>query len=80
MEEARHQREIREKENALKYEKGLLEVSHMPFNPSVIIKDSYGNRWVKCIHCSKMKLASEFAIYGGEGKLSLGTCSECNRK
>ena len=80
LEEARRQREIREKENALKYEKGLLEVSHMPFDPSVIIKDSYGNRWVKCIHCGKMKLASEFAIYGGEGKLSLGTCSECNRK
>ena len=40
--------------------------------------DSKGNRWIRCEFCGKIAVDSEFASYGGEGRVNLGTCKECS--
>ena len=44
-----------------------------------LVKDQYGNRWIKCEFCGKMGKDSEFSSYGGAIgiHLNLGTCKEC---
>jgi hypothetical protein len=39
--------------------------------------DSEGNRWIKCEFCGKIAKDSEFAMYGGPGRVNIGTCYEC---
>lgn len=41
------------------------------------IRDSEGNRWIKCELCGKIAKENEFATYGGPGRINLGTCKEC---
>ena len=43
------------------------------------IKDSDGNRWVKCEFCGKIAMDREFSSYGGKNHVNLGTCIECSR-
>lgn len=42
-----------------------------------IIRDSNGNRWVKCKYCGKLAMEKEFVIYGGKGTINIGTCYDC---
>ena len=46
------------------------------------VRDSEGNRWIKCEYCGKMAVDSEFSSYGGPIgiHLNLGTCKECLAK
>lgn len=41
------------------------------------IHDHIGRRWIKCELCGKIKLESEFSIYGGLNKVNLGKCRDC---
>lgn len=45
-----------------------------------IIRDRFGNRWVKCEICGIIKQDVEFASYGGTNHINLGTCRECCRR
>lgn len=42
-----------------------------------IIRDSNGNRWVKCKFCGKIAIEKEFTTYGGIGTINIGTCYDC---
>lgn len=44
------------------------------------VRDSYGNRWIKCEYCGKSAKSAEFSSYGGAIgiHLNLGTCKECS--
>lgn len=44
------------------------------------VRDSEGNRWIKCEFCGKIAMETEFTSYGGEigVHLNLGTCKECS--
>lgn len=43
------------------------------------VRDTYGNRWIKCEFCGKVAKDTEFSSYGGAigVHLNLGTCREC---
>lgn len=43
------------------------------------IRDSFGNRWIKCEICGKIAKEEEFSIYGGDGHINLGKCSKCSK-
>lgn len=42
-----------------------------------IIRDSNGNRWVKCKFCGKISMEKDFVIYGGIGTINIGICYDC---
>ena len=42
------------------------------------IRDTAGNRWIKCEFCGKIAMEKEFNSYGGVGHINLGTCKECS--
>lgn len=42
------------------------------------VRDTDGNRWIKCEFCGKIAMESEFSSYGGAGHINLGTCKECS--
>ncbi len=44
------------------------------------VRDSEGNRWIKCEFCGKIAKESEFVTYGGPGRINLGTCKECKER
>lgn len=44
------------------------------------VKDTEGNRWIKCRSCGKAARDSEFVSYGGIGHINLGICKECAAK
>ena len=41
------------------------------------VRDSEGNRWIKCEFCGKIAMEDGFSSYGGIGHINLGTCKEC---
>lgn len=41
------------------------------------VRDSAGNRWIRCEFCGKEAKEKEFSVYGGVGRINLGTCKEC---
>nr|WP_296441233.1 hypothetical protein [uncultured Acetatifactor sp.] len=43
-----------------------------------LAKDVDGNRWIKCEFCGKIAMEGEFSIYGGKGRINLGTCRDCS--
>ena len=43
-------------------------------------RDPAGRRWVKCEKCGKVKPVDEFMMYGGAGRINLGTCYDCGRE
>lgn len=67
-------------------EKQRLRLKEIQENPLLFIqqetkvRDLDGNRWIKCEECGAVKLDTQFSIYGGEGKINLGTCTECSRR
>lgn len=42
------------------------------------VRDSVGNRWVKCEYCEKIAKTDEFVFYGGLGRVNLGICRDCS--
>lgn len=44
------------------------------------IRDSQGNRWIKCEICGKKAIEDEFSSYGGINHINLGICKECANK
>ncbi len=71
-EEIRQTEERRQRQEELK--KSLLILLEQQEEPVI---DEDNNRWVKCEFCGLIDLASKFKTYGGEGRVNLGTCSEC---
>ncbi len=49
------------------------------FNPCAEMPtyDKFTRRWIQCECCGEVKQSSEFAEYGGPGKINLGLCSIC---
>ena len=47
---------------------------------SNIIRDSYGQRWVKCEICGEIKPDYDFGSYGGLNHVNMGTCRDCGKK
>lgn len=43
-----------------------------------IIRDSNGNRLVKCDYCGKVSTDNDFISYGGKNHINFGTCYDCN--
>ena len=66
-------REEAEKRSLIEIEEQLQQQEHQA-------RDSLGRRWVRCEKCGKAKLADEFMIYGGQGRMNLGTCYECSER
>ena len=62
------------------YEIGLSDVRDLFTQQDTIIRDRFGNRWVKCEKCGAIKQDHEFASYGGTNHVNLGTCRDCSRK
>ena len=63
-----------------KYNLGLSDVRDKFTQQESIVRDRFGNRWVKCERCGAIKQDVEFASYGGIGHINLGTCRDCSRK
>lgn len=63
-----------------KYALGLSDVRELFTQQKSIIRDRFGNRWVKCEVCGAIKQDIEFSSYGGMNHINLGTCRECSRK
>ncbi len=60
--------------------KGFCEVKSKFTQQDEPIRDSYGQRWVQCKMCGKIKPDFEFPSYGGRGSVNLGVCKECTKK
>lgn len=68
-----NKKEIAEKEYIKRYN----EVKDRFVQQETQIRDSDGNRWVKCEVCGEIKETSEFSTYGGSGSVNSGLCNKC---
>ena len=60
-------------------ERGYKEIrNNFDINSDEAIMDSYGNRWIYCTLCGKIKHIDKMAKYGGI-KPNIGKCNECFR-
>lgn len=41
------------------------------------VKDSLNRRWIKCKSCGHVGMEKDFKVFGGQGKINLGTCHNC---
>lgn len=74
IERARREEEKQQQEQEFKQKLELyLEQQEKP------VRDTAGNRWIKCEFCGKTAMDGEFDSYGGPGHVNLGTCKECSR-
>lgn len=63
------------------YEERKREIIPFIDSESVTVKDSSGQRWVKCTQCGKIDTTANFGCYGGSGKdINMGICYNCSRK
>ncbi len=76
LEEERIREEALRPENDCKY---LPEMTKLVDQQDVPATDEFGRRWVRCKVCGKVAPEREFTIYGGVGRLNIGTCVECMR-
>lgn len=65
----------REEQRKMGYE----QVKDLFTQQETIIRDNFGNRWVQCEICGRIKLDQEFPYYGGTGRVNLGVCSLCSK-
>lgn len=45
-----------------------------------LVKDSRGNRWIKCEYCGNVDTEGEFVTYGGMNHINLGRCKKCDNQ
>ena len=64
----------------LTYEERKAEIIDKMNQTENVVLDSTGVKWIKCEVCRKVDEASEFVMYGGAHKRTLGLCAECSRK
>lgn len=62
------------------YLKGYNEVKDKFVQQHTQIKDSLGNRWVRCEICGRIKQANECYDVGGTDRVNLGKCLECDKR
>ena len=62
------------------YLKGYNEVKDKFVQQHTQIKDSLGNRWVRCEICGRIKQANECYDVGGPDRVNLGKCLECDKR
>lgn len=75
LEAERQQAEWRQKEEEFKHN-----MQSNFLQQETPIRDTDGNRWVKCEFCGKFEMESKFISYGGANHVNLGTCKECSAK
>lgn len=49
-------------------------------NANKIIRDSAGNRVIKCRYCGKVGNDDLFCTYGGAGSINMGICMKCGKE
>lgn len=54
------------------------EVLPMIDQQEIQVRDSTGQRWVKCECCGLVAPEDQFSSLGGAGRINLGTCQQCN--
>ena len=59
---------------------GLNEVKDQFGQQTKIIRDRFGNRWIKCEKCGVVGQEGEFVSYGGKNRVNLGMCKKCNNR
>ncbi len=69
-----------EKKPQLSYEERKSEIIDKMNQTENVVIDSTGVKWIKCEICGKVDEASEFVMYGGANRRTLGLCAECSRK
>lgn len=77
LEDERIREEALRPENDYRY---LPEMTKLVERQDVPATDEFGRRWARCKLCGKVAPEREFAMYGGAGRLNIGTCAECMRK
>lgn len=60
--------------------KAYNEVKDLFTQQEMPIRDSKGERWVKCEICGKILPSDKFVVYGGMNRVNLGTCEDCSKK
>ena len=64
----------------LSYEERKAEIIDKMDQTDSIVLDSIGEKWIKCEICGKIDEATNFVMYGGKNRATLGICAECSRK
>ena len=72
----KEEEDARQAERAKKF-RSIIESGVVP--EDYILRDENEMRWVKCLHCGKIKPETEFKTYGGKGKINVGLCNDCFR-
>lgn len=65
-----------EKRNTPSKEELKSEIIDQINQQTTLVRDSRGNRWIKCKLCGKVDTDGKFVMYEG----ALGRCRECDRK
>ena len=67
-----------QKQREIEKEMLRLTIHELLDQQEVPARDSRGNRWVRCEFCHKEDMDSEFASYGGRGRINIGICKKCS--
>ena len=80
VEEAKEAKRLAEERAALEEAERLAqaELAELLHQQERQARDAFGRRWVVCEKCGEAKLADEFRIYGGAGRVNLGICYDCS--
>ncbi len=78
-EEYRRKQELEELKRTIERRNGYEEVKDLFTQQDKQIRDSSGQRWIKCEICGEIKPVFEFFDYGGKNRVNSGICSACNR-
>ena len=68
------------KTTGMSYEARRESILHKMNQQEHIVKDSMGERWVKCEKCGAIETTQHFGIYGGQNRATLGICNKCDKK
>jgi len=66
--------------NTATYEQRRQEILPRMSQQTEQVRDSSGNRWIKCEICGLIDTDDKFVSYGGTAHINLGTCYNCSRK
>ena len=68
------------KTTGMSYEARRESILHKMNQQEHIVKDSMGERWIKCEKCGAIETTQHFGIYGGQNRATLGICNKCDKK